>query len=70
MKQCFKNEPFLYVGVTSNAEIDLEDVFVLKVNAELDNVHALQQKGNVTQMCVKIVGLGNLFYTLESHRKL
>jgi len=57
----------LYVGVTSNAEIDSEDVFVLKVNVELDNVHVLQQNGNVTQMCVKIVGPGNLFFTLESY---
>jgi len=72
MKQCFKNDwlPFLYVGVTSNAEIDSEDVFVLKVNVELDNVHVLQQNGNVTQMCVKIVGPGNLFFTLESYWKL
>lgn len=53
--------------MTSNADIDSEDVFVLKVNAELDNVHVLQQNGNVTQMCVKIVGPGNLFFTLESY---
>lgn len=53
------------VGVTSNADTDSEDVFVLKVNVELDNVHVLQQNGNVTQMSVKIVGPGNLFFTIE-----
>lgn len=31
---------------------------MLRVNVEIDIVHALLQTGNVTQMSVEIVGLG------------
>ena len=42
------------------ATTDLEDVVVLRVNAEADNAHVLQPTANVTQMFVEIVGLGNV----------
>ena len=53
---------FLFVtpGVQSFATTDLEDVVVLRVNAEADNAHVLQPTANVTQMFVEIVGLGNV----------
>lgn len=52
---------YLPSGVQSSAEIGSEDVIVLRVNVKLDTVHALQQIGNVTQMFVRIAGLGNVF---------
>ncbi|KAL5135806.1 Histone-lysine N-methyltransferase EZ3 [Glycine soja] len=47
------------VGVQSFATTDLEDVVVLRVNAEVDNAHVLQPTANVTQMFVEIVGCGD-----------
>ena len=38
------------------ARIDLEVAIVLKVSAEVVNVHALRQIGNVNQMFVGVAG--------------
>ncbi|KAJ1415796.1 SET domain [Sesbania bispinosa] len=56
----FKMDPAVknIVDVQSYVEIGSEDVIVLRVNAKVDNVHALQQTENVTQMSVEIVGCG------------
>lgn len=51
---------FLPLGVQNTAVIDLEDAVAQKVNAKVDHVHVLQPTVNVTQMFVKIVGLGNV----------
>lgn len=50
----------LLLGVQRCAQIDSGDVIVLRVNAEVDYVRALQPIVNVTQMSVEIVGLGNV----------
>ena len=63
-KLCFKCDKlaFLPSGVQSYAKIGSEDAIVLRVNAEVDNAHALQLDVNVTQMSVEIAGLGNVKY--------
>jgi len=56
---------FLFLGVRRYAQIDSEDVIVLRVNAEVDYVRALQPIVNATQMSVEIVGLGNIIFFLS-----
>ncbi|KAJ1412560.1 SET domain [Sesbania bispinosa] len=60
-KECVESNVLVFKmdhAVKNIVEIGLEDVFVLRVNAKVDNVHALQLKGSVTQMSVEIAGCG------------
>jgi len=52
---------FLYQDAPRAARIDFVAVIVLRVNAEVVNVHALPQIGNVIQMSVGIVGSGEIY---------
>lgn len=51
-----KLQIYLPIGVLRAAKIDSGDATVLKVNAEVVNVHALLQIGNVIRMSVVIAG--------------
>nr|KYP47580.1 Histone-lysine N-methyltransferase EZA1 [Cajanus cajan] len=67
---CGKECPCLLNGTCCEkycgfAIIGSEDVIVLRVNAKVDYVHALQPTANVTQMSVEIVGLGNVLHLIQ-----
>jgi len=52
---------FLYQGAPRAARTGFVVVIVLRVNAEVVNVHALPLIGNVIQMSVGIVGSGEIY---------